>query len=156
MSDGKTLGDHLALLIGTVGENASLKRALCFKTNNELKLYGYAHPALNTLENNITQYGRYGAIVAFRTKYDNEELKKNLCQHIVGMNPNKIGEYGKDEPCNDKDNEKCLIYQEYLLDPELTVGDILKNHEIEIIDYQRYECGETSKDESTDVAKMTN
>lgn len=83
LEDGKTLGDHLALLIGTVGENASIKRAICFKTNHELKLSGYTHPAENTIvPNEITQLGKYGSIVAFRSNEINEELQKNLCQHL--------------------------------------------------------------------------
>lgn len=38
--DGKTLGDHLALTIGTVGENASLRRAFCFKGDTGVKITG--------------------------------------------------------------------------------------------------------------------
>jgi len=40
LPDGKTLGDHLALMIGTVGENAILKRALCFKTCDSVHMAG--------------------------------------------------------------------------------------------------------------------
>ena len=39
-SDGKTLADKLALLIGTVGENATLKRAIGLKVNNGVYLTG--------------------------------------------------------------------------------------------------------------------
>ncbi|GBP06743.1 Elongation factor Ts, mitochondrial [Eumeta japonica] len=90
-SDGKTLADHLALLIGSVGENATIKRAICFKVNNDLKLSGYAHPqavAQETLQN-VTQLG-------------------------------------KDKPNPNKDDETCLIHQEYLIDDERTVGEYFK------------------------------
>ena len=40
LDDGKTLGDHLALLIGTVGENASLNRAICIKAPESIVLTG--------------------------------------------------------------------------------------------------------------------
>lgn len=142
--DGKILGDHLALLIGTVGENTVMRRAICFKTNNDLKLAGYAHPQVTTLSStqNVTQLGKYGTIVALRSVHNDEELQKNLCQHIVGLNPQKIGEFGKDEPNQNKDEESCLIHQEFLIDEEKTVGEILAEHETHIVDYQRYECGE--------------
>lgn len=159
--DGKTLGDHLALLIGIVGENATMKRAICFKANNELQLSGYAHPAPanapNTVQN-ITQVGKYGTIVAFRgaTTLD-EELQKNLCQHIVGLNPKKIGEEGKDEPAENKDDETCLIHQEYLLDADKTVGEVLKDSNVKIVDYQRYECGEEARaDADMEQAQLHN
>lgn len=157
--DGKSLGDQLALLIGTVGENASLKRAICFKANNELKLIGYAHPAAssNATMQNTTQFGKYGAIMAMRS-YANleEELLKNICQHIVGMNPQRIGEEGKDIPVANKDDETCLIHQEYLLDADRTVGEVLKENHITIVDYQRFECGEVARNEELEQVKQSN
>uniref|UniRef100_A0A1A9WZZ2 Elongation factor Ts, mitochondrial n=1 Tax=Glossina brevipalpis TaxID=37001 RepID=A0A1A9WZZ2_9MUSC len=156
--DGKSLADHLALLIGTVGENAAIRRAICFKVNNDLKLSGYAHPqaASITSTQNVTQVGKYGTIVAFRSPHQDDELQKNLCQHIVGLNPQKLGEEGKDEPQNNKDDETCLIHQEYLVDEERTVGEVLKENNLEIIDYQRYECGEVAKNEELEKAKLSN
>lgn len=39
-NDGKSLADKLALMIGNVGENASLKRALGIKVDNGFYLTG--------------------------------------------------------------------------------------------------------------------
>jgi len=61
------------------------------------------------------------------------------------MNPIKIGSVEKDKPIEDKDEETCLIFQEYLVDPNYVVNDLLKENNLEIIDYQRYECGENVK-----------
>ncbi|TMW49881.1 hypothetical protein DOY81_005062 [Sarcophaga bullata] len=157
-ADGKSLADHLALLIGTVGENASIKRAICFKVNNDLKLSGYAHPQATSQETlqNVTQVGKYGAIVAFRGNNVDEELQKNLCQHIVGMNPKKVGEADKDKPNPNKDDETCLIHQEYLIDDDKTVGEVLQENKLSIIDYQRYECGESVANEELEKAKLSN
>lgn len=157
-ADGKTLADHLALLIGTVGENASIKRAICFKVNNDLKLSGYAHPQATSQDSlqNVTQVGKYGAIVAFRGNNINEDLQKNLCQHIVGMNPKKVGEADKDKPNANKDEETCLIHQEYLIDDDKTVGEVLQENNVSIIDYQRYECGEAAANEDLEKAKLSN
>lgn len=129
-----------------MGENAIIKRAICYKVNNDLKLTGYAHPQTITDDpnviQNVTQLGRYGSILAYRGCDMEDELPKNLCQHIIGYNPQKLGEANKDEPHENKDDELCLIHQEYLADSNRTVGDVLLENNIDIIDFQRYECGE--------------
>lgn len=58
------------------------------------------------------------------------------------MDPKKVGS-ADDKPTKSKDDEICLIYQEYLLDDSITVKDILKEHQLEIVDFKRFECGET-------------
>ncbi|EDW39778.1 GL15933 [Drosophila persimilis] len=146
---GRNLGDHLALLIGAVGENATIKRAICFKAKHDINLCGYAHPAPTNVgtTDDTTQVGKYGTIMAFRSdiKYPDYEFQKSICQQIVGLKPKKIGEYDKDKPVENKDDETCLIHQEYLLDADRTVGEILKEHETTVVDYHRYECGEATK-----------
>ncbi|XP_058814446.1 elongation factor Ts, mitochondrial isoform X1 [Topomyia yanbarensis] len=154
MDDGKSLGDHLALMIGTVGENASLSRAICFKAPETIKLTGYVHPApIEDIPSDIPQYGKYGSILAFKnTSSDsNGEVAKKLCQHVVGMKPDRIGDRSRDEPAKEKDDETCLIYQEYLADPNYTVGEVMEANSIEVVDFQRYECGEKSKTEDENV-----
>jgi len=145
LDDGKTLGDHLALMIGTVGENASLKRAICYKTPEAIRLCGYTHPAPVNADGNL-MLGKYGAIAAFNSNSEKTEeilmVHRKICQHIVGMKPEKIGDAEADKPNKVKDDEKCLIHQEFLLDSELTIGDILQEHNVKIIDFQRFECGE--------------
>lgn len=93
-------------------------------------------------------FGKYGAIAAFNSNIENtdeiKQIHRKICQHIIGMKPSKIGDKANDKPKEVKDEEDCLIYQEYLLDPEKTIGEILEENNIKIIDYQRFECGETS------------
>lgn len=146
LDDGKTLGDHLALMIGTVGENASLKRAICYKTPESVRLCGYTHPAPEKAVEGSIILGKYGAIAAFNSNSEKTEeilsVHRKICQHIVGMKPEKIGDAEADKPNEDKDDEKCLIHQEFLLDPEVTIGEILQENNVKIIDFQRFECGE--------------
>lgn len=132
--DGKLLSDHVALLIGTVGENTSLKRALCLKVKDGIHLTGYAHPSGTSINNVLL--GRLAGLVALKTADKNafvEDVGKNLCQHIVGMNPSKIGS-DSDAPAKNKDEETCLIHQEYLLDESLSVKDLLDEHKVEVVD----------------------
>ncbi|EDW77298.1 uncharacterized protein Dwil_GK18224 [Drosophila willistoni] len=155
--EGGTMGDHLALLIGAVGENCSIRRALCFKVNNGLRLAGYAHPAPTNVSttDDITQVGKYGAIIAYRSehKLQDVEFNKSICQQIVGMKPKKIGEYDKDKPSENKDEEPCLIHQEYLLDADKTVGEVLYERGIDIVDYHRFECGEQTERHLDEIIK---
>ncbi|KAF7280375.1 elongation factor Ts, mitochondrial [Rhynchophorus ferrugineus] len=143
--DGTTLADKLALMIGNVGENATLKRAVCLKVNNGIYLEGYAHPSGNTKGN--VHLGRLGGLVALKS-LDNshseenlQEIGKGLCQHIVGMAPKQIGKI-TDEPSENKEEELSLIHQEYLLDDSLKIKDVLEENKVEVIDFQRFECGE--------------
>lgn len=146
LDDGKTLADHLALMIGVVGENASLKRAICYKTPEAVRLCGYTHPAPENFVEGTMMLGKYGSIAAFNSNSEKteeiREIHRKICQHIVGMKPEKIGNAEEDKPNEVKDDEKCLIHQEFILNPEMTIGEILQSNNIKIIDFQRFECGE--------------
>lgn len=154
LADGKSLGDHLALMIGTVGENASLNRAICYKAPENINLIGYVHPApIEEVPSDVPQFGKYGSILAYKqTASDsNAEVAKKVCQHVVGMKPTRIGDKSRDEPAKDKDEETCLIFQEYLADPSYTVAEVLEENNVEIADFQRFECGEKAKTEDENV-----
>ncbi|KAL1379590.1 hypothetical protein pipiens_020278, partial [Culex pipiens pipiens] len=67
------------------------------------------------------------------------------------MKPTRLGDKARDEPAADKDDETCLIYQEYLADPSYTVGEVLEANQLEVVDFQRFECGEKVKAEDENV-----
>ncbi|XP_030761156.1 elongation factor Ts, mitochondrial [Sitophilus oryzae] len=142
--DDKTLADKLALVIGSVGENATLKRAVCLKVNNDVSLEGYAHPSGKSRNNVLL--GRLGGIVAIKSQNNSqenlEEIAKGLCQHVVGMAPKRIGN-PEGEPAENKDEEDCLIFQEYLLEDGVKIKDFLEENQVEVVDFKRFECGET-------------
>ena len=89
--------------------------------------------------------GKYASIVAFKDNGNDGDILKKISQHIVGMKPVKIGDKNVDKPSEDKDDETCLIYQEYVLDNDYTVGEIMEENNVEIVDYQRFECGEKNE-----------
>ena len=154
--DGKSLADHVALMIGSVGENASLKRALCLRTDPEsgIHVFSYSHPP--SFEAGAVQLGRLGGLVAIkRTEekpVDLEDVGRKICQHVVGMKPQKIGTVD-DKPAEDVEQETCLIYQEYLPDDSVTVGEILSENGIEVIGFERFECGETNPTETLETCQ---
>lgn len=83
VGDGKTLGDKLALAIGSIGENMSLPRATRLTAPADTQLVGYCHPS--TVEEDM-KLGRYGAIVALKASGPLTEVAKQLCVHIIGKN----------------------------------------------------------------------
>ncbi|KAJ8952265.1 hypothetical protein NQ318_007432 [Aromia moschata] len=128
-------------MIGTVGENATFKRALCFKVGSGINLAGYAHPSGNAKDNVLL--GRLGGLLAYKPLEPSEdlhEISKGLCQHIVGMDPKKIGN-ATDEPAKNRDEETSLLHQDYLLDDSVTIKEVLEGNKLEIVDFKRFECG---------------
>ena len=108
--------------------------------------------------------GKYAAVVSFsHSGKQSSLLGQELCQHIVGMNPKTIKPIEKTEEEQRKEEnlkkeleeqmkeskerieivgETALLKQEYLLDPSLTVGDVLAQNDVTVHDFLRYECGE--------------
>ncbi|OQV23655.1 Elongation factor Ts, mitochondrial [Hypsibius exemplaris] len=198
-SHDKTLGDLTALSIGTLGENIVLRRALLVKINSkECKISGYAHASDSLPTSKCCYLGRYGALVIYRQSppssktntateqvaeqaglLSSEDIGRQLCQHIVGMNPESIGKMDDDVPEvivpvrkeavvdtrgegeNDEpveevvpvaaDDESRLIYQEFLTEPTMTVRDVLEQNNMEVLDFVRFELGgKTQEAEATD------
>lgn len=104
--------------------------------------------------------GKYGSLVLFQEDSSMseplertatlEELGRQLCQHVVGMNPQSIGSYS-DSPAEDSDSETKLVHQEFMLDTNLRVGDVLQQNGVRVLDFVRLECGETLPDEAEET-----
>ncbi|XP_078702161.1 elongation factor Ts, mitochondrial-like isoform X2 [Branchiostoma floridae x Branchiostoma belcheri] len=118
------------------------------------------------------QLGKYGALVAFRrrnTEFQNfnaAELGRRLGQHVVGMNPLTVGEMpeirqeeeekkksgdgdNRDEEegssTDSDENETQMLRQTFLLDPTMSVGELVRQQGIELLDFVRFECGEVEE-----------
>ncbi|KAK0089145.1 hypothetical protein PV325_008865 [Microctonus aethiopoides] len=142
--DGKTVADHVALTIGNVGENITVRRALQMSVHPDIELVGCTHPTpVNPIPVSV---GKYGAILGYKCQAPvNNLLGMQLCQHIIGMNPSRIGQVGVDEPMSNADDESTMIHQEFLLDPSLTVQQVLLAAQAEIVDFARFEMGEQTE-----------
>lgn len=151
--EGKKLSEILALFIGSVGENAVLRRAECWKANSkDVLITAYTHPAPPTPSD--YSCGKYGALLAYKQPADLDDVGKQICQHIVGCAPKKIGDKEKDKPIENTDDEVCLIYQEYLLDPSYTIQEVLDKNKVEIVDFVRFSCGESDEANLPGVEKQ--
>ncbi|KRY16131.1 Elongation factor Ts, mitochondrial [Trichinella patagoniensis] len=109
----KPVKELMATSMVHFGEKINLRRSTILTVADEIFLVNYAHPRCSAGEEKIL-LGQYGAIVAFQTAstiVDEEEKKligKQLCQHIVGMNPTSIGEFdaGSNEKPENTANSK--------------------------------------------------
>uniref|UniRef100_A0A0V0G8V0 Elongation factor Ts, mitochondrial n=1 Tax=Triatoma dimidiata TaxID=72491 RepID=A0A0V0G8V0_TRIDM len=142
--ESKTLADHTALIISKLGENINLRRATYIKTPANIYLSGYTHPTPEKMAAKVYT-GKYGSLIAYTTATNDntvQHVARQICQHIVGMNPTKIGIHGEDEPLENKDEESVMIHQDFLIDPSITVGQLIQDVGINIVDFIRFECGE--------------
>ena len=73
----------------------------------------------------------------------NDEVAAKVCRHIIGMKPLRIGmkdfEEEKDSSGEDEDR---LALQDFVFDPDSTVGQILKDNDMEISSFWRFECAQ--------------
>lgn len=178
--DGKSLADLIALNIGQLGENISLKRAVHFISkpgNDKSRLIGFTHPSGDT---SSLSFGRYGVLMAlekdlFGKKSKEQALQslgQQLCQHVVGMNPESIGDLNdrsnwpektgspiepekvidQDEHDNDdppppsgsdlSTSSKEMIHQPFLFDTDSLVRDVLIDAGLDIKGFVRFEVGQ--------------
>lgn len=91
--------------------------------------------------------GRYGALVMFQGGKEGEQdtLGRKLGQHVVGEAPASLGSMD-DLPCGD--SEMRLLPQTFLLDPSRTVAQFLRGQQAQVLDFVRFQCGETSTEET--------
>ena len=83
---GKSLEDEVALLVSQIGENVSLRRAMCLKVADDLLVAGCTHPCTGKHESTLT--GKYGSLLIYKSdSNDNRatDVAKQLCQHVIGI-----------------------------------------------------------------------
>jgi len=94
-AEGKSLADHVAVTIGNLGENVTLRRATCLNTRDTgLNIMGLTHPANPTGSQFLS--GKYGSLLIYRKQLDSEkinqrsmenshdEILRQMCQHVIG------------------------------------------------------------------------
>ncbi|XP_073069464.1 elongation factor Ts, mitochondrial isoform X2 [Manis javanica] len=140
-----SLKDQLALAIGKLGENMTLKRAAWVKVPDGFYIGSYVHGAVHSpLLHNLV-LGKYGALVICETseqKANLEELGRRLGQHVVGMAPRSVGSLD-DEPGGEEETK--MLSQPYLLDPSITLGQYVQPRGVSVVDFVRFECGESEE-----------
>ena len=160
-SQGKKIEDLLVEKVSSIGEKIGIRRY--YRLDSEY-IYSYVH---NSVSNN---QGKIGVLVALSS--ENESLGKQLAMHIAASNPLGLSEedlsdnllerekkvyleQAKDsgKPAEIIENmvkgklkkfvsEITLLNQNFVLDPDKKVLDVLKSNNNVILDFVRYEVGE--------------
>ncbi|KAM6927439.1 elongation factor Ts, mitochondrial [Xenentodon cancila] len=145
LSEGASLADQVALTIGRLGENMSVKRAVALAVPADWHIGSYVHGGVGN--QNEVALGRYGALVVFQGGKEGERdlLGRKLGQHIVGEAPLSLGDMD-DLPCGE--SETRLLPQTLLADPSRTVAQFLRGQQARVLDFIRFQCGEAAGEET--------
>ncbi|XP_029947714.1 elongation factor Ts, mitochondrial [Salarias fasciatus] len=145
IGEGTSLADRVALTIGRLGENMSVKRAVMVGIPADWRIGSYVHGGVDGQAD--VAMGRYGALVVFQGGKEGEQetLGRKLGQHIVGEAPLSLGNMD-DLPCGE--SETRLLPQSFLVDPSRTVAEFLRGQQARVLDFVRFQCGETVRDEA--------
>ena len=145
---GQTVHDLVAQMVGHLGENLVVSRG-CVMAASKGLLTGYVYNNIASAELAVTM-GTYGALLhmlpagggdageEFTDPDAIRMLSSKVCQHVIGMNPEvmKLGSNGVN------DAGRALLSQEFLLEPSLTVGDLLEKNKVKVTKFVRYALGE--------------
>lgn len=164
MKNNLAVETNLTDLIAKIGEKITIRRAVFFDNKNGDNSF-YIHGAV---EENI---GKIIALIKTSKKDENDTGKK-VAMHISAMSPLALEEKKLDKAIIEKEMEiikaellnsgkpadmvekiakgkinkfisdNTLINQVWIMDPKKKVSDILKENNIQIVDYIRYKVGE--------------
>ncbi|XP_075966668.1 elongation factor Ts, mitochondrial [Anarhichas minor] len=145
VDEGASLSDRVAVTIGRLGENMSVRRAVTVEVPAEWHIGSYVHGGVRGQTE--VAMGRYGALVVFQAgeKGEWDVLGRKLGQHIVGEAPVSLGDMD-DLPCGE--SETRLLPQTFLGDPSRTVAQFLRGQQARVLDFVRFQCGETASEEA--------
>ncbi|CTQ34092.1 translation elongation factor Ts [Jannaschia rubra] len=159
--DGKTVEDTLTDKIATIGENMSVRRMVRLSGGS---VVSYVHNAA------APGMGKIGVLVALSGP--NDEFGKQVAMHVAAANPASLSEADLDASVVDKERqvqidiaresgkpdavidkmiegrmkkymaEVTLLNQQFVVNPDVTVGQAAKDAGVEITGYVRLEVGE--------------
>lgn len=142
-NDRKSLGDFIAESVGYLSENILIARA-CTMTVTKGLICSYTYNNLSQPGADVAM-GTYAALLHLLPKEQDEfgsveaaaTLGKQLCQHIVGLNPLGV------EAGGEVKQSQALLHQGFLLDNTVTVGELLEKNGAQVNQFVRYTVGET-------------
>ncbi len=153
----KTVSEVLTNKIATIGENMSIRRFERFETNNLLQSYIHGDgkiAVLVELENGTPELAKDIClqIAAARPEFlDRDSVPaERLTKEMEILKAQAMNE-GKPEAIAEKVvqgrlgkfySEICLVEQEFVKDPDTTVGKLVANKGAKIIRFARFEKGE--------------
>nr|AZA04903.1 mitochondrial elongation factor Ts [Anisakis simplex] len=172
-STNESLKELLTLMIAKLGENITVSKLQLIIADPSVSLFGYAHPQEGTERVGM---GKFVSVVGLKRyadgKFPIERLAQQICQHIVGMRSETLGqqsteskskhendaggrEMSRREESSDYDqvettyideSERRLLQQAFMLNPSQTVYEYVSGHGVKVVDFYRAEIGERNND----------
>ncbi|EDV26411.1 uncharacterized protein TRIADDRAFT_23029 [Trichoplax adhaerens] len=148
----RSLINITAATIGKIGENLILRRGIFVAAPANGILNYYIHSVGKQISSDLN-VGKYGAIIASEnidksqstsetSKLQQLNLSRQLCQHVVGVNPVRI----RRDAARSEIDEDALLDQAFLLDNSVQVGELVERENLRVLDFVRYQCGEVADD----------
>ena len=156
-SEGKSVKDVLTDKIAKIGENMTVRRFVRYETDGFVETYIHGNGKIAVIVDMAK--GDHTAakdvcmqIAAARPEYLNEAEvpQERLDKEMEILKAQAMNE-GKPEAIAEKIvqgrigkfySEICLLDQEFVKDPSIKVGDLVKNKNAEVVKFARFETGE--------------
>lgn len=171
----KTVQDVLTNKIATIGENMSIRRFERFESNGLVESYIHGDGKIGVLvemENGNTDLAKDVCmqIAAARPEYlDRESVPADRVAHEMEILKAQAVNEGKPEAVAEKIvqgrinkfyGEICLVEQEFVKDPDQTIGKLVESKGAKIVKFARFEKGEglqkREENFAEEVAKQIN
>lgn len=135
---GEQMSDLVTKTVGQLSENIHITRGYLVTCNSGI-LSSFVYNGIRSAGSQV-EMGRYASIAHLSTSSSDfaamQKLGRQVSQQIVGNNPALgVDEHGS--------LLKALNSQAWLLDPSVTVNEVLTKHGVVVTDFVRCECGET-------------
>ncbi|XGW01834.1 hypothetical protein V3C99_014152 [Haemonchus contortus] len=168
--NGKPLSELIAMAVGKLGENITIRSMRALYAPPKSSLYSASHPKEG---NSSVSMGKFASVVALKRPnieglFPTEKLAAQLCQHVIGMRSETLGEppeerkpeekkveveenrdelndFEQTQTTNIDEDETALLRQAFMLNPSQTVYEYVTGHQAEIVDFVRSELGETAE-----------
>ncbi len=163
------ISDYLVNMIAKIGEKISFRR-FALVTKNDDEVFGsYSHmggkiSVLTVLKGTTSDVAKDVSmhVAAMRPLYlKREEVPEDVLEHEKGIikeqainegKPADIAEKMVNGRINKFFKEICLVEQPFVKDPDISVGEYVKNNGGELISMTRYEVGEGIEKRKDDFA----
>uniref|UniRef100_A0A0N4WZZ6 Elongation factor Ts, mitochondrial n=1 Tax=Haemonchus placei TaxID=6290 RepID=A0A0N4WZZ6_HAEPC len=168
--NGKPLSELIAMTVGKLGENITIRSMRALYAPPKSCLYSASHPKEG---NSSVSMGKFASVIALKRPnveglFPTEKLAAQLCQHVIGMRSETLGEppeerkpeerkveveenrdelndFEQTQTTNIDEDETALLRQAFMLNPSQTVYEYVTGHQAEIVDFVRSELGETAE-----------
>lgn len=156
--DGQAVSAVVTAAIAKIGENISVRRFARYKVS-EGQVAAYIHMGgkIGTLVNLTGGSAELGKDIAMQIaaaapQYLNrDQVPADVLEHEKAVQSEKARNEGKPEKIIEKMvigriqkyyKEVCLVDQDFVKDPDLTVAKLLKNNGCDVVEFARFQLGE--------------